>query len=76
MSRGLNKVMVIGNIGRDPEMRYTPQDFDEINEQLANMDRGTAQGDDGHQERDACIERGQHGGLGRAGISEPAVAGG
>jgi single-strand DNA-binding protein len=24
MSRGLNKVMVIGNIGRDPEMRYTP----------------------------------------------------
>ena len=23
MSRGLNKVMVIGNIGRDPEMRYT-----------------------------------------------------
>jgi single-strand DNA-binding protein len=24
MSRGLNKVMIIGNIGRDPEMRYTP----------------------------------------------------
>lgn len=24
MTRGLNKVMVIGNIGRDPEMRYTP----------------------------------------------------
>jgi single-strand DNA-binding protein len=24
MSRGLNKVMVIGNIGRDPELRYTP----------------------------------------------------
>lgn len=24
MSRGLNKVMVIGNMGRDPEMRYTP----------------------------------------------------
>ena len=23
MSRGLNKVMVIGNLGRDPEMRYT-----------------------------------------------------
>ncbi len=23
MSRGLNKVMVIGNVGRDPEMRYT-----------------------------------------------------
>ena len=21
---GLNKVMIIGNLGRDPEMRYTP----------------------------------------------------
>lgn len=24
MARGLNKVMIIGNVGRDPEMRYTP----------------------------------------------------
>ncbi|NDJ87338.1 MAG: single-stranded DNA-binding protein [Chloroflexi bacterium] len=24
MGRGLNKVMVIGNLGRDPEIRYTP----------------------------------------------------
>jgi len=24
MSRGLNKVLIIGRIGRDPEMRYTP----------------------------------------------------
>jgi single-strand DNA-binding protein len=24
MSRGLNKVMIIGPLGRDPEMRYTP----------------------------------------------------
>ncbi len=24
MARGLNKVMVIGRLGRDPEMRYTP----------------------------------------------------
>jgi single-strand DNA-binding protein len=24
MSRGLNRVMVIGDVGRDPEMRYTP----------------------------------------------------
>jgi len=24
MSRGLNKVMLIGRLGRDPEMRYTP----------------------------------------------------
>lgn len=24
MGRGLNKVMLIGNLGQDPEMRYTP----------------------------------------------------
>ena len=24
MGRGLNKVMLIGNLGRNPEMRYTP----------------------------------------------------
>ncbi len=24
MARGLNKVMVIGHVGREPEMRYTP----------------------------------------------------
>jgi single-strand DNA-binding protein len=24
MSRGLNKVMIIGRLGREPEMRYTP----------------------------------------------------
>jgi single-strand DNA-binding protein len=24
MARGLNKVMIIGHLGRDPEMRYTP----------------------------------------------------
>lgn len=24
MNRGLNKVMIIGYLGRDPEMRYTP----------------------------------------------------
>ena len=24
MTQGLNKVMIIGNLGRDPEMRYTP----------------------------------------------------
>jgi single-strand DNA-binding protein len=24
MGRGLNKVMVIGHLGRDPELRYTP----------------------------------------------------
>lgn len=25
MAGGLNKVMIIGNVGRDPEMRYTPR---------------------------------------------------
>ncbi|MDE3074660.1 MAG: single-stranded DNA-binding protein [Chloroflexota bacterium] len=24
MARGLNRCMIIGNVGRDPEMRYTP----------------------------------------------------
>ena len=24
MSRGLNKIMIIGRLGREPEMRYTP----------------------------------------------------
>lgn len=24
MGRGLNKVMIIGNVGREPELRYTP----------------------------------------------------
>jgi len=24
MERGLNKLMVIGRLGREPEMRYTP----------------------------------------------------
>lgn len=24
MSRGLNRIQIIGNLGRDPEMRYTP----------------------------------------------------
>jgi len=24
MAKGLNKVMIIGNLGRDPDMRYTP----------------------------------------------------
>jgi single-strand DNA-binding protein len=24
VARGLNKVMIIGNLGQDPEMRYTP----------------------------------------------------
>ena len=24
MNRGLNKVMIIGHLGKDPEMRYTP----------------------------------------------------
>jgi single-stranded DNA-binding protein len=24
MARGLNKIILIGNLGRDPELRYTP----------------------------------------------------
>ena len=38
MSRGLNKVMVIGNLGRDPEMRYLPS-----GEPVANLAIATSE---------------------------------
>lgn len=35
MARGLNKVMLIGNLGREPEMRYTPSGTAVTNATLA-----------------------------------------
>lgn len=35
MSRGLNKVMIIGNVGRDPELRYTPNGTPVVNFSVA-----------------------------------------
>lgn len=43
MARGLNKVQIIGNLGRDPEMRYTPSGSAVTNFTVAvnRMRRGT-----------------------------------
>ena len=46
MSRGLNKVMIIGRLGQDPEMRYTPSGRPLTNFQLAaNRSWTTADGE-------------------------------
>jgi single-strand DNA-binding protein len=41
MSRGLNKVQIIGRLGRDPEMRYTPQGSAVTNFSVATGGRWT-----------------------------------
>jgi single-strand DNA-binding protein len=41
MSRGLNKVQIIGRLGRDPEMRYTPQGTPVTNFSVATGGRWT-----------------------------------
>ncbi|MBA3661704.1 MAG: single-stranded DNA-binding protein [Gammaproteobacteria bacterium] len=38
MARGVNKVILIGNLGRDPEMRYTPNGLAVANITLATTD--------------------------------------
>jgi single-strand DNA-binding protein len=38
MARGVNKVILIGNLGRDPEMRYTPTGLAVANLALATSD--------------------------------------
>lgn len=35
MGRGLNKVMIIGNVGRDPQLRYTPEGTPVVNFSVA-----------------------------------------
>lgn len=50
MSRGLNKVMVIGNIGRDPEMRYTPSGKPVTSFSLASSRSWTAPGGERREE--------------------------
>ncbi|GAP62578.1 single-strand DNA-binding protein [Ardenticatena maritima] len=35
MARGLNKVMIIGNVGREPELRYTPNGTPVVNFSVA-----------------------------------------
>lgn len=47
MSRGLNKVMLIGNLGRDPETRFTPDGLAVTNIAIATSeswkDKGTGE---------------------------------
>lgn len=38
MARGVNKVILIGNLGRDPEMRYTPSGLAVANVTLATSE--------------------------------------
>lgn len=49
MSRGLNKIQIIGRLGRDPEMRYTPDGKAVTNFSVATGGRWT---DRGGTERD------------------------
>jgi single-strand DNA-binding protein len=39
MARGVNKVILIGNLGGDPEVRYTPSGFAMANIRLATTER-------------------------------------
>lgn len=41
MSRGLNRIQIIGNLGQDPEMRYTPQGRAVTNFSVAVGDKWT-----------------------------------
>lgn len=47
MSRGVNKVLLIGNLGQDPETRYTPNGNAVVNMNIATdesyKDKGTGQ---------------------------------
>ena len=38
MARGINKVILVGNLGRDPEMRYTPNGAAVANVTIATSD--------------------------------------
>ncbi|OGT35611.1 MAG: single-stranded DNA-binding protein [Gammaproteobacteria bacterium RIFCSPHIGHO2_12_FULL_37_14] len=38
MARGVNKVILIGNLGRDPELRYTPSGMAVVNATLATSE--------------------------------------
>lgn len=48
---GLNKVMLIGNLGRDPEIRYSPQGLAVVNFTLATNEQWTDKNTGERQER-------------------------
>lgn len=45
MARGVNKVILIGNLGRDPEVRYTQQGTAVANFSLATTERQKVKGE-------------------------------
>ncbi len=45
MARGVNKVILIGNLGKDPEMRYTQTGTAVVNFSLAKTDSWTKDGE-------------------------------
>jgi single-strand DNA-binding protein len=50
MGRGLNKVMIIGHVGRDPEMRYTPSGRPVTNFSVATSRTWTSAEGERHEE--------------------------
>ncbi len=52
MARGLNKVMLIGNLGRDPELRYTPSGRPVTTFTMATSRRWTDQSGQQQEETD------------------------
>ncbi len=50
MSRGLNKVMIIGNLGHDPEMRYTKSGKPMTKFRVATNQSWTSPDGERHQE--------------------------
>lgn len=51
MSRGFSRVILVGNLGRDPEMRYTPQGTPVTNFSIA-VSRRRGSGDSAQEETD------------------------
>src|ERR671938_220548 len=54
MAGGLNKVMIIGNVGRDPEMRYTPNGAAVTSFSVAVSRRWTTPGGESKDEAETC----------------------
>jgi len=56
MTRGLNKVMIIGHLGRDPEMRFTSSGRPVTSFNVATV-RGWTSNDGDRQEETLCKKR-------------------
>jgi single-strand DNA-binding protein len=54
MSRGINKVIILGNLGRDPEMRYTPAGKAVTSFSVAVTQKWGPEEDQSHTEWFAC----------------------